>query len=142
MRMFGLFLYFYFPFQWCVVYVFILLTFVRFAAAFRFTNFFNHLDSFNDNHFLYVTSGGISAASWPAQKQDDKAQSEQPQPQTQAQAQAHGQASQGKQQQQEQEKLQQAANAVTGEHRDAGAVMAEVESESEAEVVDNGEDGG
>ncbi|KAI5285535.1 tRNA pseudouridine synthase 1 [Ascosphaera atra] len=65
-----------------------------------FSNFFNHIDSFDDDAFLYVSSGGIDAVTTrPGAPQKEKKKS-------------------GK------------------------AALAEVECESDGEVVNNGEEGG
>ncbi|EFQ99166.1 tRNA pseudouridine synthase 1 [Nannizzia gypsea CBS 118893] len=74
------------------------------AEKHAFGTFFNHIDSYKENTFLYVTSGGL-AACCSSTVQPTAAQEE--------------------------------------DARKADSkILAEVESESEAEVVDNGEDGG
>ncbi|EZF36391.1 tRNA pseudouridine(38-40) synthase [Trichophyton interdigitale MR816] len=74
------------------------------AEKHAFGTFFNHIDSYKENTFLYVTSGGLAACS-SSTTQPTAAQEE---------------------------------DARKAESK----VLAEVESESEAELVDNGEDGG
>lgn len=68
----------------------------RLSMSYRFNNFFNHVDTYAENIFLYVTSGGIKAAQAPS----------------------------------------------TNEAQKEKAALAEVESDSEDEVVDGGEEGG
>ncbi|KAK2875181.1 hypothetical protein FQN49_001718, partial [Arthroderma sp. PD_2] len=74
------------------------------AEKHSFGNFFNHIDSYKENTFLYVTSGGIDAATAPT------------------------------------------AEATAAQEEDArkaeSKLLAEVESESESELMNNGEDGG
>lgn len=40
------------------------------SVAYRFGNFFNHVDNFPDEAFLFVTSGGIEATKVKKDKQD------------------------------------------------------------------------
>lgn len=69
-----------------------------------FGTFFNHIDSYKEYTFLYVTSGGLAACSSST--------------------------------------IQPTAAQEEDARKADSKILAEVESESEAEVVNNGEDGG
>ncbi|KAL2005393.1 hypothetical protein VTN00DRAFT_2604 [Thermoascus crustaceus] len=86
-----------------------------------FASFFNHIDHFQDDTFLYLTSGGLSAAKLPSAKDANRP--------------AGADGEKGEQGQGEE---------PTKRRKTDKEALAEVESDSEPErgVVDNGEDGG